>query len=375
MSNNRLPEPDFGLDDIPAKPPVHYAEQALLGALLLDPHRIKTIGPLGPEHFVSAGHRALFAALASLTPPAPALHAREPVWITNVLGHARPHARGLTPAYLHTLAGSCPDPAHAPAYARMVRADHARRTVRVHAELLIQASTDPSLPDPATLTLRRADALASKFDDLAASFPSHPGSLPRTPPPPPPSRDAGPDVASEEQLLLSTAVAHPAALPSMRWLRPEDFTLPLHGALYRCLTTLANRGEPVDEVTVLWEAQQHGLLTASFAPQDALKLLATAAGSPEHWGEQILRRSLLHHAHATGLHIQAYAQDPANSPHQVITGSRRALADLTAVRVRWQHATGQPTAAGPRTRPAPASRAGPPTTRANAPTASTRSSR
>lgn len=161
----------------------------------------------------------------------------------------------------------------------------------------------------------------------------------------------------------------------MRWLRPEDFTIPLHGALYRCLTTLANRGEPVDEVTVLWEAQQHGLLTASFAPQDALKLLATAAGSPEHWGEQILRRSLLHHAHTTGLHIQAYAQDPANSPHQVITGSRRALADLTAVRVRWQHATGQPTAAGPRTRPAPASRAGPPTTRANAPTASTRSSR
>ncbi|MEU7606126.1 DnaB-like helicase N-terminal domain-containing protein, partial [Streptomyces sp. NPDC041003] len=54
MPSNRLPEPDFGLEDIPANPPVHHAEQALLGALLLDPHRIKTIGPLGPEHFASA---------------------------------------------------------------------------------------------------------------------------------------------------------------------------------------------------------------------------------------------------------------------------------------------------------------------------------
>ncbi|MEU9305223.1 DnaB-like helicase N-terminal domain-containing protein [Streptomyces sp. NPDC048269] len=375
MPNNRLPEPDFGLEDIPANPPVHHAEQALLGALLLDPHRIKTIGPLGPEHFASAGHRALFAAMAALPPPAAALHAKEPVWITAVLDHARPHARGLTAAYLHTLAGACPDPAHAPAYARMVRADHARRTVLGHAELLIHAATDTSLPDPVTLTLRRADALASLFDGLSASFPSHPGSLPRTPPPMPPSREADPDVASEERLMLSTATAHPAALPSMRWLRPEDFTLPLHGALYRCLTTLASRCEPVDQVTVLWEAQHHGLLTPAFAAQDVLELLATPAGAPEHWGEQILRRSLLHHAHAAALHIQAFAQDPSNSPHQLVTGSRRALADLTAVRARWQHATGQPPVERPRTRPAPTTRAGPPAPRTSTTTVSSRSSR
>ncbi|MFD6912326.1 DnaB-like helicase N-terminal domain-containing protein [Streptomyces virginiae] len=375
MPNNRLPEPDFALDDIPAHPPVHHAEQALLGALLLDPYRTKTIGPLGPEHFASAGHRALFAAIAALAPPPPALHATKPVWITAVLDQARPHARGLTTDYLHTLVSACPEPAHAAAYARMVRADHARRTVLVHAELLIQATTDPSLPDPAALTLRRADTLACLFDGLAASVPSHAGSLPRTQPPPPQSREADPDVASEEQLLLSTATAHPAALPSMRWLRPEDFALPLHGALYRCLTALAFRGEPVDAVTVLWEAQQHGLLTQAFAPKDVLELLAAPAGPPEHWGEQILLRSLLHHAHTAGLHIRAYAQDPANSTHQVITGGRRALADLTAVRVRWQHATSPPPPGPPRARPAPASRAGPPAPRTTARAASSRSSR
>lgn len=362
MANNRIPEADF-VDDIPASPPVHYAEQALLGALLLAPYGIKTVGSLEAAHFSSARHRALFAAMASLTPPASSLHAKEPVWINAVHAHALPHARGLALSYLHTLAAACPEPAHAPAYARMVRADHARRSIRTRSELLIQAVTDTGLPDPATVTLSRADSLASLLDHLAAAFPSHPGSLPRTASPPPPARDTGPDVASEEQLLLSTAAAYPAALASMRWLRPEDFAVPLHGALYRCLTSLAVRGDPVDEVTVLWEAQQHGLITPAFTAQDALDMLSAGAGVPEHWGEQILRRSLLHHAHSAGLHIQAFTHDLANSPHQLVTGSRRALADLTAVRARWQHATGQTPAERPRSRPAPASRAGPPTTR------------
>ncbi|WP_412078768.1 DnaB-like helicase N-terminal domain-containing protein [Streptomyces xanthophaeus] len=370
-----LPEPDFGLADIPPNPPVHYAEQALLGALLLDPHRIKTIGPLESDRFASANHRALFTAMTTLTAPSPDLHAKEPVWITAVLAHARPHARGLTPSYLHALAGACPDPAHAPAYARMVRADHARRTVLMHADLLVQAATDPGLPAPATVTLRRADALATFLDHLAASFPSHPGSLPRTPTPAPPSRPDGPEIAGEEQVLLSTAAAYPAALTSMRWLRPEDFTTALYGGLYRCMTSLASRGEPVDKVTVLWEAQQHGLLTQAFGPQEALELLDTPAGTPEHWGEQILRRSLLRQAHLAGLHIQALAEDLANSPHQVITGSRRALSHLAAVRARWYHSTRQPTAGRPPASPAPAARAGPSQQRTSSPTASSRSFR
>ncbi|MFJ7589444.1 DnaB-like helicase N-terminal domain-containing protein [Streptomyces sp. NPDC097617] len=376
MANNRVTEPDFGLGDIPASPPVHYAEQALLGALLLDPYGIKNLGTLDAGHFANVRHRALFAAMAALTPPTPSLHAKEPVWINAVHAHALPHARGLAQSYLHTLAAACPEPAHAPAYARMVRADHARRTVRTHADLLVQAATDTARPDPVAVALAQADALTSALDHLATAFPSHPGSLPRTTPPPPPARDSGPDAVSEEQLLVSTAVAYPAELGSMRWLRPEDFAVPLHGALYRCLSSLTARGDPVDGVTVLWEAQQHGLITPAFTAQDALDLLSAGAGVPEHWGEKILRRSLLHHAHAAGMHTQTLTQDRANSVHQLVTGSRRALADLTAVRARWQHATGQTATERPRPRPTPASRAGPPNTRSpRTPAVSTRSSR
>lgn len=169
--------------------------------------------------------------------------------------------------------------------------------------------------------------------------------------------------------------ARPACLPEMRWLRPEDFTVPLHGVLYRCIASLAYRGDPIDAVTVLWEAQHHGLLASGATASDVLELLATPAGSPEHWGEQILQRALLHHAHTTGLHIHAYTDDPANTPHQLITGSRRALADLGAVRARWQHATRPPTSSPPRTKPAPASRAGPPAPRVTPAAVSTRASR
>ncbi|AZK97025.1 MULTISPECIES: DnaB-like helicase N-terminal domain-containing protein [Streptomyces] len=342
---------DFDLDDIPPDPPVHHAEQALLGALLLDPHRLKTIGPLAPEHFASPAHAAVFAAMTGLTPPTPAVHAKEPAWITAVHSRARAQSPGLQPPYLHTLVSFCPVPEHAPAYARMVRAGHARRTLRAQAEHLTQAATDPTAPDPATTAMAHADALTGFLDNLASLFPPHPGSLPRTPLPPPPEHGRGDEAAYEERALLACAVAHPKTLTAMRWLQADDFATPLYGQLFRCVAQLAHCGDAVDPVTVLWEAQHHGLIPP-LPPREVLDLLTTPAGAAEHWGERVLRRSLLHQARAAGLRIRAYTDDPANSVHQLVTGSRRALADLTAVRARWHHAT----------RPAPtsiAARAGP----------------
>ncbi|MGW5679879.1 DnaB-like helicase N-terminal domain-containing protein [Streptomyces sp. NPDC003860] len=339
------PGEGFDLDAVPPDPPVHHAEQALLGALLLDPHRLKTIGPLKPGQFASPAHAAVFAAMTDLTPPTPAVHTKEPVWITAVHTHAGEQAPGLQPAYLHTLVSLCPAPQHAPAYARMVRADHARRTLRARAEDLVRAATDPTMPNPVTV-LARADALAGFLDNLAGRFPPHPGSLPRTPLPPPPERDGGDEAAYEERLLVACAVAHPQALTAMRWLHADDFEVPLYGQLFRCVAQLTHRGDAVDPVTVLWEAQHHSPLSLTLPPREVLALVTTPAGAAEHWGERVLRRSLLHQARTTGLRICAYADDPANSVHQLVTGSRRALTDLTAVRARWHHATRPATTAG-----------------------------
>ncbi|WP_172386652.1 DnaB-like helicase N-terminal domain-containing protein [Streptomyces sp. MNP-20] len=373
MPQPSVPDEHDDLDGLPPPEPVHYAEQSLLGALLLDPHRLDEIGPLEPGHFSTHAHGELFRAMRAAPEPEAEQHRTSPAWLNTVLDAARRAAPGLSASYLHTLIQVCPWPQHAATYARMVRADHARRSLRLHAGRLAQTAADTTLPHRAKATVQQADALARFLDDLSSRFAPHPGSLPRTPLPPSPSRDISEDALDEERLLIATVTAYPAEAREMRWLVPEDFALSLHAALWQCLTTLTHRGEAVDPITVLWEAQHRGLLAHDIAPADLLALLSTPVGSPEHWGEKVLERALLARAQTVASRIAAFTDDPANSPHQLITGSRRALADLTALRSRWQQATGP---AAPRTaRPARTSaapRAGPPLRTAPPPVRATR---
>ncbi|WP_327749474.1 DnaB-like helicase N-terminal domain-containing protein [Streptomyces europaeiscabiei] len=161
---------------------------------------------------------------------------------------------------------------------------------------------------------------------------------------------------------MATATAYPAEVQQMRWLTEADFLLPLHAALWQSITALVHRGDMVDPVTVLGEAQHRGLLTNSLTPKDLMALVSTPAGSPEYWGERILQRALLARTRAVADRITAYTDDPANTPHQLITGSRRALAELNSLRTRWNRATtpAPSPATRPPARPAPAPRAGPP---------------
>ncbi|MFF5546816.1 DnaB-like helicase N-terminal domain-containing protein [Streptomyces olivaceoviridis] len=356
------PDEEDDLDRIPAPKPVHYAEQALLGALLLEPARLADTGTLAADHFDNHAHANLFTAIRTLPPPDPDDHAKDTAWLNQVLERARPHAPGLNASYLHALIQFCPQPKHAAAYIRMIRADHARRTLRLHAERLAHTATDPAGPDPAAAALMQADALGRVLDDLAGQFAPHPGSLPRTTHSGDVPRQAGEEELDEERLLLATATAYPANVQHMRWLAAEDFILPLHAALWQSVTALVHRGDVVDPITVLGEAQHHGLLTDSLTPRDLMALVSTPAGSPEYWGEKILQRALLARAHTVADRITAYTDDPANTPHQLITGSRRALADLNALRTRWNRAT-SPTLASTTSAPArsaPLPRAGPP---------------
>ncbi|MEU7033582.1 DnaB-like helicase N-terminal domain-containing protein [Streptomyces sp. NPDC046237] len=363
MSHSPGPDED-GLDTIPAPPPVFHVEQALLGALLFDPRRLGDVTGISADSFSTAAHAALFAAINALPPPDPVKHTKNTEWLSKVLAAGREQARGLTASYLHTLIQVCPWPRHAPAYARMVEAEHARRRLRAAAEHLLQTVHDTSLPHAVQTVLAEADALAALVDDIAARFPPRAGILPRSPASPPAIVPDCAEAVEEEQLLLATATAHPADVESVRWLLPEDFTQPLHAGLWQCLTTLVRRQEPVDPVTVLWAAQQRGLLHDEREPGDVLRLLAEPAGSVEHWSQRALKRSLLATADRSGRRIEAYTDDPTNTPFQLVAGARRSLADISAIRARWQHATGRPLPQQPHA--PPATRAGPSTRRAPA---------
>ncbi|MFD4575769.1 DnaB-like helicase N-terminal domain-containing protein [Streptomyces sp. NPDC058417] len=367
------PEPDEDdLDTLAPPQPVFHVEQALLGALLLDPHRQDDITGIAADSFSTAAHAALYGAITTLPRPDPAEHATDTQWLDRVLAQAQERARGLTASYLHALVQVCPWPRHAGAYARMVEAEHARRRMQKAAERLVHAAHNTTFPHPVRNVLAEADALTTLVDDIAERFPPRAGMLPHTAAPPPAAPDL-PEVVEEEQILLATATAHPADLDAVRWLVPDDLTVPLHGGLWQCLTALARRREPVDPVTVLWEAQLRGLLEPGRDPGEVLRMLSQPHVAVEHWGERVLRRSLLATAGDTGRRIGAYAADPANTPFQLVVGARRGLAGIAAVRARWQHAAeGTP----PRRQgTAPTARAGPPTTRAAHPARSTRTNR
>lgn len=364
------PVPESNEEDlatIPPPQPVHYVEQALLGALLLEPQRLEEVTGIGPESFDNHAHAALFAAIRSLPAPDPAQHTTGTAWLDAVLTTAREHTRGLQPSYLHSLVQVCPWPRHASAYARMIEAEHTRRLVRAAAQHLAQSARDTSLPHPVAATLVEADALTAVVDDIAARFPRQSGPLPRTPAPPPVTTIHDDETAvDEERLLLATATTRPGGIEQMRWLSTEDFTHPLHAGLWQCLTTLARRRDPIDPVTVLWEAQQRSLLNGGIEPKDLLDLLTTPApGAAEHWGERVLQHAVLATAHHVGHRIQAFTDDPATTPHQLVVGSRRALADLSALRTRWHRATSPaPTIRPARTKATAPPRAGPPRTTA-----------
>ncbi len=104
--------------------PLMSAEQAVLGAALLDPEQLTHLEWLAADHFYRPVHQALFDALRKLRNDGhPALSADGPLplsWVTDAVEEAGQHVRGLTAAYAHTLIQACPRTEHAPVYGRMV---------------------------------------------------------------------------------------------------------------------------------------------------------------------------------------------------------------------------------------------------------------
>ncbi|MFJ2739708.1 DnaB-like helicase N-terminal domain-containing protein [Streptomyces sp. NPDC087440] len=360
-------------DDLPyagtPPQPVDFAEQALLGALLIQPALAPGIR-LTPEHFTTHVHGSLFAAIQQLAPQVPEQAGESPPllpslhWINQVFTTATAQARGLTLPYLHRLVSSCPAPAHATAYARMIQTGHARRSLHAQADQLAHTAADTRLPAPATTVAEQCARLLLHVDALQQQIGSPTGTAPRTPLPEAPQDTPSEQELADEQGLLAGLVRLPDALLALRALRPEDFAIPLHGGLYRCLTAMVHRGDPLDPITVLGEAEHQGLLTGRVTPQTVLALVQPSPDDPVYCAEQILQQSLLRSARLAAHHIRVYANDPVNTVHQLLIGSRRALAPVTAAHRRWQHLHHPPPPPGPATARAPVARpARPPTAR------------
>ncbi|NYI03422.1 DnaB-like helicase N-terminal domain-containing protein [Allostreptomyces psammosilenae] len=326
--------------------PLLRAEQAVLGALLFAPGQLDRLAQwLRPEHFYRPQHAALYAAMLHLrqNKPAAALPAADGdrvEWISATLAEAGTHTRGLFPAYAHALISACPDPRNAPVYGRMVLEGAIHRTVTEHATRLHQAARADLLRGESEETLRQVDILTEVLADLARQWGTRPATTAA-------STNAAPAAVCErhradEQLLLATLIDRPDSLDSVvRWLRPEDFADRGHGQLYRCLAALHHRGEPIDPLTVLWEAQRRGLLAQGVLTADQVDGITRGlgAGDADYVAEALLQTSLIRTAASAARSIQAAAGDDALPPGRLISEAIGALDAVAAVRQRWREAT------------------------------------
>ncbi|GAA2273237.1 DnaB-like helicase N-terminal domain-containing protein [Streptomyces roseiscleroticus] len=342
--------------------PLMSAEQAVLGAVLLAPDQLSHLDWLAPDHFHRPIHRALFGALRKLRSDGhPALSAHGPLplsWVTDAVDEASLNVRGLTVAYAHSLIQACPHTEHAPVYGRMVLEGAIHRTVAQHAIRLHQAARADAVQGKVEGALRTADVLTGVLTDLARRWGTEPrpvaptaAATATTAVPPPVQSDL---VIEDERFLLAVLTEQPGAMDEVvAWLRPGDFTDPAHGQLYRCLGALHHRGEPIDRITLLWEAQRRGLLADGTLSSERLTAVCEGMvpGTADWFGRRVMRSSLTRTAATSARAIRALAEDEVLGPGRLINHALHALGPLDEVRARWATANGssppKPTAPTP----------------------------
>ncbi|MCF3172603.1 helicase DnaB [Streptomyces sioyaensis] len=334
--------------------PLVHAEQAVLGAVFLAPGQLDRLSPwLRQEHFSRPAHTAIYAAMLKLRAdghPASKEQGAGPVprsWVTDTVAEASKHARGLTASYAHSLVSACPRPEHAVVYGRMVLEGAIHRSVAQHATRLHQAAHADAIRVGIEETVHHAEVLSDVLADLALRWGGEP--RPVAPPASAPSPAAHPQPVDEqfladEEFLLGCLSARPQKLDEVvGWLHPSDFADAGHQQIYRSLGALHHRGEPIDQLTVLWETQRRGALAdRALDTERVLRICdpSAFAGSAGYVGEQVVQASLMRAAAVAARQVRALADDESLAPGRLIGYALHALGPLDDVRRRWRIATG-----------------------------------
>lgn len=370
--------------------PRDHAERAVLGAILNDPRQLRGLDDwLAPEDFRAPQHAELYRAMLLLderdrTPDLTGLPVEErgqalARYGMSLIEHLHASGtRGVDPPYLHTLMRACPHVEHAPHYGRMVVEADTHRTIVdnatrlaglvheqldapfglgqlfVHAAAFRQvidnlawrwgldpddhAGTDASRRTANTRRVNWSEQLAPELD--AARVPDQ--------------RAA----AEREDTLLACILRTPGQIDQVRdYLASEDFHAPGRGELYAAATAMHDRGDALDPVTLMWEAQQHGILERRTAEADdalagAVPILSAdhlmhlfgdgqPAGVAPYYARQILEASILTTATEAAGELKNLAQDPALGIPDLLSVAAHRIDDINGHEHRWQRATGQ----------------------------------
>jgi len=109
-----------------------------------------------------------------------------------------------------------------------------------------------------------------------------------------------------------------------RWLRPEHFAVAGHGHVYALMRDMDAAGKPVDPVTVCWEAARRGVRAEPAALSGGTGAFAVASAREVYW------HGLLAQAAQAGHDIQAGAADLRCSPRPLLQSAAERLRALEA---------------------------------------------
>ena len=315
-------------------------EQALLGAVLLDPagqHQVLDL--VEPGDMFRPWHAQVLAAMQRARGrgvlPDPAQVYRElrcdADLPASVSGDAVP---------LANLMEAAPRAGHAPAYAVMVIEGGIRQRLDLAGSRLVHVSGTGELD----AALRQAAQARSELTVCQARWLALPGHLRGELPasagqvrddagvvrPVAAAREAmarpgGPAAEAAGARAVRDLIAAPSQLAQVReWLQPGHFARPGHAGLYAVMQDMDKAGKPVDAVTVTWEAARRGVAT------DPARLAGGTGPFAVASAREVHRHGVLAQAAQAGRNIQADAADPRCSPGELMRSAGDRLHALEA---------------------------------------------
>ncbi len=216
------------------------AEQALLGAALLDRTRLDDITYLAPTAFAHPTNRAVYTELLASRTADPEL---SPAQLLDAVAD-RVDVPGVTAAYLNELTDACPAAPNIALYARMVQEAAVRRDLARYADTLIASEPDSRLAN--ALRQQAFSAEGVLINDTAPALYAPTASA---------LADAGTRAHREEQ-VLADLLQHPELLAEVAWLASDVFTAEPRREIHEAVVAVSERGEPVEELTVIWELER-----------------------------------------------------------------------------------------------------------------------
>jgi len=234
----------------------------------------------------------------------------------------------------------------APSYGRMVLEASIHRAIHRHATALGQIGEMTADPDRRVeLIHERVSAATEDLTGLggrwtgAAGAVVAPVELARGNGGSSPAALASCRDASAEDRLLGALIRRPGQLDRIRgWLQPDDFHDPARRDVYRALCDVADRGTPIEPVTVMWAAHTAGRLhPGGMTAKDVLGLADSAPpGDPVVYARDVLADAIRAHTVRAAAGLCGLARRVDLTPADLLAQSDRRLSDVTDHAARLQ---------------------------------------